>query len=369
MSDAPVILGGGPAGASAAIRLARAGLSPLVIERDAGPRHKVCGEFLSIEAQAVLAHLGLDLDALGASRMTRVRLVHGRRVAESALPFMARGLTRRTMDEALLAAAASAGARIERGVAVRSVGDRRLTLDGGREIAAPRLLLASGKHDVRGARRDPAGTMADLVGFKAYWRLPPAETAALDGHIEIVLFDGGYAGLQLVEDGIANLCLLATQARLAAAGGWEGLRDGLVAECPHLARRLGDGEELLDRALAISNVPYGYLHRPRAEDPDWIWRAGDQLAVIPSFSGDGMSIAMATGLAAADALIAGTGPAAHHAARAAELAPQLALADRLHRLSRIARLHGPAVAVARSVPSVLRAVARATRVPEAALPL
>lgn len=369
MSGGPVIAGGGPAGASAAIRLARAGLPPLVLERDAGPRHKVCGEFLSIEAQAVLAHLGVDLDALGASRIGRLRFVHGARCAETALPFAARGLTRRTMDEALLTAAAAAGARVERGVAVRRIGERRLILDGGREIAAPRLLLASGKHDIRGARRDPAGTMADLVGFKAYWRLPPAQTAALDGHIEIVLFDGGYAGLQLVEGGVANLCLLATQARLAAAGGWEGLRDALLAECPHLARRLGDAEELLDRALAISNVPYGYLHRPRADNPDWIWRAGDQLAVIPSFSGDGMSIAMATGLAAADALLAGRTPAAHHAARAAELGGQLRLADRLHRLSRIAPLQGLAVAGARLFPGVLRAVARATRVPEPALPL
>ena len=68
-----VIVGGGPAGAAAACILAEAKRAVLLIERDAEPRHKVCGEFLSIEAQTYLAHLGIDLDALGASRISRLR--------------------------------------------------------------------------------------------------------------------------------------------------------------------------------------------------------------------------------------------------------------------------------------------------------
>ena len=70
-----MIVGGGLAGASAACVLAHAGRPPLLIERDPEPRHKVCGEFLSIEAQAYLAHLGIDLDRLGASRISRLRLI------------------------------------------------------------------------------------------------------------------------------------------------------------------------------------------------------------------------------------------------------------------------------------------------------
>ena len=97
-----VIVGGGLAGASAACILADAGCPTLLIERDAEPRHKVCGEFLSIEAQTYLADLGLDLDRLGASRISRIRLAHGRSTTEADLPFLARGLSRRILDEALL---------------------------------------------------------------------------------------------------------------------------------------------------------------------------------------------------------------------------------------------------------------------------
>ena len=97
-----VIVGGGPAGAAAACILASAERPVLLIERDAEPRHKVCGEFLSIEAQTYLAHLGIDLDALGASRISRLRLARERRLTEVGLPFTARGLSRRVLDDALL---------------------------------------------------------------------------------------------------------------------------------------------------------------------------------------------------------------------------------------------------------------------------
>ncbi|HZF94101.1 MAG TPA: FAD-dependent monooxygenase, partial [Allosphingosinicella sp.] len=45
-----LIVGGGPAGAAAAIALARAGAAPELIERSAGPRDVVCGGFLGWDA-------------------------------------------------------------------------------------------------------------------------------------------------------------------------------------------------------------------------------------------------------------------------------------------------------------------------------
>lgn len=79
--------GGGPAGAALAIHLARAGRPVTVVERDPAPAHKVCGEFIGGDALARLATLGIDVLALGAQSVERLRLFRGRRMAETALPF------------------------------------------------------------------------------------------------------------------------------------------------------------------------------------------------------------------------------------------------------------------------------------------
>src|ERR1700676_3466031 len=149
-----VVIGAGLAGSAVACRLAKAGLAPLMLERDPQPRHAVCGEFLSIEAQAELARLGVDLDRYGASRITALRLVHREAVAEADLPFMGRGLSRKALDEGLRQEAVRAGVQLVRGAPVRSLtaGPAGIRLEAGRlgEIPAPALLLASGQDHIRG---------------------------------------------------------------------------------------------------------------------------------------------------------------------------------------------------------------------------
>ena len=366
MSDEVVILGGGPAGAIAAWHLARAGRSPLLIEREAGPRHKICGEFLSIETQAALAEVGLHPSALGAPAIDRLRLVHGRQVAETRLPFRGYGLTRRTLDEALLEKAADAGARLVRGTAVRAIDGMSLTI--GDDVVTPeRLLLATGKHDVRGAKRDAQGTTDDLVGFKAYFRLADAQTAALAGHIEVLLFDGGYAGLQLVEDGMANLCLLVRRDAYGRAGRqWPTLLTALRASCGHLDERLAGATPLLDRPLTIAGVPYGFVYRPQPDDRPGFYRLGDQCAVIPSFSGDGMAIAMHSGRAAALAVLGSVDARDYHSERRRELRRQIMLAQAVYRLGEPAAAQPLLVAAARLWPGLARRLAAWTRIPQRA---
>src|SRR4051794_15299892 len=74
-----IVVGGGPAGAATACRLAAAGRDVVLLERAAGPHHKVCGEFLSIETQAILRRLGVDPLAHGAVPVDRVAIHVGRR--------------------------------------------------------------------------------------------------------------------------------------------------------------------------------------------------------------------------------------------------------------------------------------------------
>lgn len=359
-----VIVGGGPAGAAAAWTLAKAGRAPLLLEREAAPKHKICGEFVSIEAQALLGAMGIDPAALGAPAIDRLRLVNGRRIAEAPLPFRAYGLTRQRLDEALLRQAAEAGADVRRGVTVRRIDGRHLVTDRG-EMAADRLLLASGKHDIRGAKRVSRGTVDDLVGFKSYFRLDSRQYAALSGHIELLLFDGGYAGLQLVEDGRANLCLLVTRQTLARHRDWPTLLAHLRRLCGHLDERLNNAHDILTKPLTIAAVPYGFRYRPRPSDPAGLYRAGDQAAVIPSFSGDGMAIAMCSGHAAARAILSGEDARAYHKQLRLGLGRQIALAQALHRLGRSTALQPLIVEAARLWPGLAGRLAAWTRVPSA----
>ena len=207
---AALIVGGGPAGAAAAIGLARRGLRPLLIERDAETRDALCGGFLSWATLDRLRGLGVDAGALGARSIDRLALFAGSRSAEADLPAPAAGLTRQVLDTALLASAARAGTGIERGVMARRWDAGRILLGDGTEITAGAILLATGKHELRGVGR-PKG---DTIGMRYRLAASPALDRLLDRRIELHLFRGGYAGLLLQEDGSANLCLRDT--RLAA---------------------------------------------------------------------------------------------------------------------------------------------------------
>jgi flavin-dependent dehydrogenase len=358
-----VIAGGGLAGAAAAALLARGGARPLLLERTTEAHDKICGDFVSTEAQAHLAALGFDAGTLGGAPIDRVRLVTGARVVETRLPFTAIGLTRRRLDAALLDHAAAAGVEVARGVTVRRADGTKLATSDG-DLAPAALLLATGKTDVRGAKRTTAGTLDHLIGFKQYFRVQAATRDRLDGVIEIVLFDGGYAGVQRVEDDMVNLCLLVDRRRFAASGG-DVIGDALRE--PRLARLLGDATPLLARPLTISNVPYGFVHGAGDGGGDAAYRLGDQAGVIPSFTGDGMSIALHSARLAARAILGGGTPAAYHAAFRRDVGAQIGRATALQRGGETTAGRRLVMAGVGLVPGLLRWAAALTRVPPAAL--
>ena len=368
-----VVAGGGLAGAATATLLARAGRPVVLFERNAAAADKICGEFLSGEACLHLAALGVDLAALGAQPIHAVRLVRGARSIEAALPFPAFGLSRRVLDEALLACAAAAGAGLHRGRAIvqaapEADGAIALTLADGASCRAGTLFLATGKHDLRGVRRPAPDRPDDMVGFKLHYKLAPAQHQAVRRHVEVVLFPDGYAGLELVERGRANLCLLMRRARLDRAGGtWEAALRDLRRASPHLDARLDGAVPLFERPLTISRVPYGFLHAPRAGDPVGLWRLGDQAAVIPSFTGDGMAIALHSAALAAGMFLAGKDPHAYHRCLRADIAGPLRRAGALYRLGRSGAGQATIVTAAALAPAVLRLAAALTRVPDRAI--
>jgi menaquinone-9 beta-reductase len=365
-----VVIGGGLAGAATAVRLAEAGRAVTLFERSTGPVDKMCGEFLSHEACGYLAALDIDVEKLGALPIDSVRLCsrHHRAVSVP-LPFAAMSLSRRVLDEALLERARSAGATVVRGAKVRELSPTadawRARLEDGRRLDAKVAFLATGKHDLRGHARPP-GLQNDLVALKMHWELAPGQAAELAGHVELMLFSGGYAGLQLVEGGRANLCLLVRQRRLASLGRhWDGVLAAIRAESSHLDLRLTGAKPCSSRPFALSAIPYGYLRKK--PDRKGLFRLGDQAAVVPSFSGDGMSIALHSAELAATTYLQG-GHVADYQTRLAKDVSFPVLLGTLISHGLVRDLGQLALgALARLWPGLVSIVASATRVPDVAL--
>jgi flavin-dependent dehydrogenase len=360
-----LVIGGGLAGSMVAMRLTAAGRSVTVLEKERFPHHKVCGEFLSREALDYLRQVGVDPLALGAARIRFVRFSSKERAVESALPFTALSLSRFTLDQAMLARAEEGGCTVERGMFVdglmRSGNLWSAQLRDREPLRAHAVFLASGKHDLRGWSRPDTG-QSDLVAFKLHWQLEPAQTKALRDFIELFLFPGGYGGLSLVEGDEANLCLVVRRARLRTLGGWSELLASVLKENRLMRERLRAAKALWDRPLALSSIPYGYL----ANTASGIWQVGDQAAVIPSFTGDGMSIALHSAALAAEMYLTGDSPQQYSRRLHGQLGRAMTLATLLSRALGTGTARNLAPICLSLFPGAMQWIAASTRIPDQA---
>jgi menaquinone-9 beta-reductase len=315
-----VVIGGGLAGAAFALQMARHGRRVVVLERTRTPHLKVCGDFLSGETLATLAALGLDAPALGATEITTLRLQVGKRTSTAALPFRAAGLSRLRLDEALLAAAERAGAEVIRGVAVTGLDPEQggVTVGAdGRAWRAQTVALATGKHNLKGWPRDEGSAIA----FKMPFAVSAPVQRALAGAVHLSVCDGGYIGACLVEDGTASVCWLANRRLIAEHGAdWRAQLDYFARHSDTFAAVLREGEPCAAKPAAIAQIPFGYVRRTAIADN--VFPIGDQLAVIPSFTGDGMCLALSSATAAAREVLAGNTASSFQSAFATRLKPQ-----------------------------------------------
>src|SRR5690349_5138804 len=119
-----MIAGAGPAGASAAILLCRAGLRVILADWQSFPRDKVCGDFVSPSAISELKTLGVTrLAEFKQSHIVRTAALHldGRHLLTSSIPDLpglrasSRVIPRAILDALLVHRACKAGAHIREG--------------------------------------------------------------------------------------------------------------------------------------------------------------------------------------------------------------------------------------------------------------
>ena len=293
-----LVIGGGLAGCSTALQLARDGHDVLLAEQSTYPRQKLCGEFLSPEAQSSFRRLGVldDVHAAGAKPIDQARLTTSSSAQTShALPDAALGLSRYELDALLFERACAAGADGRSGTRVTDV--RGTLQDGfvatvGGEAVQARLVLGAYGRRGRLDRKMGRPFLSDTtpyVAFKAHYAGPAA--ADLAGTIELHSAPGAYCGLLPVEQNRINVCWIGHADALKDAGGAaEGMIDTTLRQNPALDERLSGLTRVSEGFEAVSQVPL----MPKSRFADDVCMVGDAAGMIAPLCGDGMAMALQT---------------------------------------------------------------------------
>jgi len=107
------IVGGGLAGLSLSIQMAKAGYRVILFEKEQYPFHRVCGEYISLESWNFVQRLGIDLPALNVTHIKRLQVSDIKGVFfEQPLPLGGFGISRFKLDHELAQIAKQAGVTI-----------------------------------------------------------------------------------------------------------------------------------------------------------------------------------------------------------------------------------------------------------------
>jgi len=286
-----LVIGGGPAGATAALLLARSGRSVAVIEKAAFPRRKVCGEYIAAPAAALLRSLGVRLEP----EIRRIALWARTRVLQAPLPApYASVLAREDMDTFLLESAASSGVVIFQPLKAISLERSSSGLrceTASMTLEARAVVAAHGSWEPGGLptqARHSAPQASDVLAFKAHFQgaAVPSDTIAL------VPFPGGYGGALTLGDGRATFaCCIRRDAlvTLREPGLQAGESVWLHALRASAALRDAFGCARRDGAWLAS----GPL-RPGVREPcrDGVYAVGNAAGEVHPIVGQGISLAL-----------------------------------------------------------------------------
>lgn len=285
-----LIIGGGIAGLTLALLLARKGMQVIVIEQHDYPRHKVCGEYLSLEVLPLLESLGIALPEVTFPRIRRLWLSAGSgKSIQSSLSMGGVGISRYALDQMLYLAAKSAGAKIFTQTQVSHLKSHvygfEVNTRDGRCFQADMVVGAHGKHGSpdRFLHRNIDKSQAIYTGLKWHFEGPWDQNV-----VALHNFPGGYAGISAVENGKVNVCCLIQTASVREAGSPKEAFDVVLAQNPHIRHFMDKATPVWPEPLAIAAV--NFAHRQLVEQG--IGMIGDAGGLIAPLSGNGMARAM-----------------------------------------------------------------------------
>jgi menaquinone-9 beta-reductase len=300
-----IVIGGGPAGLSASITASRQGSRTLLLERRKLPRHKVCGEFISAETLTLLSHLlspGFSDCLAKAPRIHSARLFVDASTLEAKIDPPAASISRFELDAALWESAIYAGVDARQNVTVKAVdgsGPFEVFASAG-QFKARSVIDASGRHSNLKVTDENRAKLPrqKWIGLKAHFvDSQPCSTSNTPLSVDLYFFSGGYCGVQpLTSPDLNTRAQLVNACAMVRADIATSLPE--VLRChPRLLERSANWTQAFD-TLATAHLLFG---RPRPVSKR-VLAAGDAVAFVDPFVGDGISLALRSGSLAAECL-------------------------------------------------------------------
>lgn len=290
-----VIVGGGLAGLTAAIVLSEKGHKVQLIERHPYPRHKVCGEYLSLEVAPILESLGICLKDAVPIRRFRCYGPAGQAV-QTDLPLGAIGISRYALDERLAAAAVAAGAELilDQALSIEHRDNQARIFGRHGSYTGKVLLSAWGKRSTLDRAEGRA-----FWNRKSHWMALKTHFVNVDfpsDEVGLYFFKGGYAGCSLTESGHLNFCCLIEKEHFRTLGRPGEALEAIIGKHPKLRDILQTATPRFENPLSIAQIDFG---RKELKHENGLY-CGDAAHLIHPLCGNGMAMAIHSGYMAAD---------------------------------------------------------------------
>ncbi len=295
------IVGGGLAGLSLSILLARKGYRICLFEKESYPFHKVCGEYISMESWDFLVSLGLPLADWDLPKIQQLIITapNGESITEL-LPLGGFGISRFKLDAALAAMARKENVDLFENTKVNNI---HFDNEYHRIETSTGLFLSSvacacyGKKanlDVKWKRSFLKHHNQNYVGVKYH-----VKASLPDKQIALHNFPGGYCGISKIEDGRFCLCYLTNSDNLRRNGqSISMMEEKILKRNPVLRKLLDEVVVLFEEPVTIAQISFA----KKTQTENHVLCIGDAAGMITPLCGNGMSMALHASKIASDSI-------------------------------------------------------------------